>query len=87
MQYNYKQQHGDSSKDLLVRDFIVKNLLEELQLRIKAEGMSRSFPKDILETQATGKLLHNGHDSRHQLAGFLLSEHHIFMLALAKRRE
>ena len=46
----------------------------------------RSFPKNILVTWATGKLLHNAHDSRHLLAEFLLSEHHIFMLALAKLR-
>jgi hypothetical protein len=47
----------------------------------------RTFPKNILETEATGKLLHNAHDSRHLLVGFVLSEHHIFMLALAKLRE
>ena len=33
----------------------------------------QEFPKNILETWATGKLLHNAHDSRHQLAGFLFS--------------
>jgi len=47
----------------------------------------RSFPKNILVIQATGKLLHNAHDSLDLLAGFLLSEHHIFMLALARLRE
>ena len=47
----------------------------------------RSFPKNILETSATGKLLHNAHDSRHLLAGFLLSESHIFMQTLSTLSE
>jgi hypothetical protein len=49
--------------------------------------LNSSFPKNILETSATGKLLHNAHDSQHLLAGFLFSEHHIFMQALARLRE
>ena len=47
----------------------------------------RSFPKNSLETRATGKLLHNGHDSQHLLARFRFSEHHIFMQTLARLRE
>jgi len=45
-----------------------------------------SFPKNILLTWAKGKLLHNAHDSRHLLAGFPFSLHHIFMQALSKLR-
>ena len=48
---------------------------------------NRSFPKNILQTSATGKPLYNAHDSRHQLAGFLFSVHHIFMQALSRLRE
>jgi hypothetical protein len=46
-----------------------------------------SFPKNILQTSATGKLLHNAHDSRHLLAGFLFSERHIFMQTLSTLSE
>ena len=49
--------------------------------------LTRSFPKNILETWAMGKLLHNGHDSRHLLAEFLFSEHHIFIQTLSRLRE
>jgi hypothetical protein len=45
--------------------------------------LKEKFPKNIFLTSATGKLLLNAHDSRHLLAGFLLSEHHIFMQALS----
>ena len=47
---------------------------------------SRNFPKNILVKSATGKLLHNAHNSRHLLAEFLFSEHHIFMQTFAKLR-
>ena len=46
----------------------------------------RSFPKNILDTWATGRLLLNAHDSRHLLAGFLFSKRHIFMQTLSKLR-
>jgi len=46
----------------------------------------RSFPKNISVTWATGKLLHNAHNSRYLLAESLCSEHHIFMQTLSKLR-
>jgi hypothetical protein len=58
-----------------------------VQLPCVSEEASRSFPRNTPVTLATGKLLHNAHDSLHLLAGFLASEHHIFMLAPARLRE
>ena len=49
---------------------------------------NQAFPQKYYgDMWATGKLLHNAHDSRHPLAGFLFGVHHIFMLALARLKE
>jgi hypothetical protein len=47
----------------------------------------QEFPPNYFRDIGPGKLLHNAHDSHHLLAGFLLSEHHIFMQTLARLRE
>ena len=50
------------------------------------DAVARSFPKNVLVPQATGRLLHNVHIRAILLARFLLRLHHIFMQALTKLR-
>jgi hypothetical protein len=56
-------------------------------INVKRKDFYWSFPKNVLENEATGKLLHNPHYSRHLLAEFLFSKRHIFMQALSRLRE
>ena len=48
---------------------------------------NQEFPQKYFRNIGHGEPLHNAHDSRRLLAGFLLSVHHIFMQALARLRE